>query len=82
MLRGSGRGDAWYVGHRHEYRYLHHLAVYMLLLVYNLGDYNATVTWREYKLVVVNLHSSWLTEEGGNEEPEYNKEEGEEEHKA
>jgi hypothetical protein len=32
------------VGYRHKYRYLQHLAIYVLLLVYNLGYDNTTIT--------------------------------------
>lgn len=71
-----------YVGDRHEDRYLQHLAIYVLMFVYYLGDNNAAITRREYKLVIVNLHTTWLAEKGCNEEPEYDQEDSQEPHEV
>ena len=59
-----------HIRNRHKDRNLHHLAVDMLLLVDNFRNDNTTIAGREDKLVVVNLHTARLTEEGSNEEPE------------
>jgi hypothetical protein len=58
------------IRNRHKDRYLHHLALDILIIRDNLRNNDTAITRREEQLIIVNLHSPWLTEEGRNEEPE------------
>ena len=58
------------VGDRHEDRYLHHLPIEILALVYRFGHDHTAVAGGEDQIGVVDLHAARLAEERHDEKPE------------